>query len=497
MTPPPLSIVQIGSFGSIGDCIYRVHEPAAALARLPDVMVHEVHPLARRRDAAALAADVLVLTMTLDVEMFRLIHQRRLLGKPTICEVNDYLPDVQTWNPAHRSWSDARGRRLFFELIRRCDATQVTTTALAERLAPVAPRVAIFLNQLTQLPPQRQFHPQKHSTVVLGWGGSAGHLHDLQGIAAPLIRWLQEQPRVRLEIMGDPALKQLFAGVPPEQFRFHRAGSLDHYLAWLGSLDIGLAPLLPTDYNRCRSDVKFLEYASRSVVPVLQRLDPYAAVQEGVNGFLFDNDQELVSILDRLVASPQLRCQVAAAGYHYVGRERRIDAHIGDRAAVYRELAERMVPSTGPLPELLQQAGSLPLNTLPGWEPVGANHWRLDVTTPAERHLAVGVEALQEGAMAEAAAALSEAVRLDPKDPHALSFLGHCLLLQGHRGRAQQAFEQAMALDPLLSRPVRALARLHRQAAAHYGKRAAALNPLGPGTTTTTTTAPLTHPDGF
>jgi cytochrome c-type biogenesis protein CcmH/NrfG len=74
------------------------------------------------------------------------------------------------------------------------------------------------------------------------------------------------------------------------------------------------------------------------------------------------------------------------------------------------------------------------------------------------------VEALQRGALAEAAEALAGAVRLDPGDVHALSFLGHALQRQG--------------LDPLQSRPVRALARLHARAARHYAERAAALNPL-------------------
>jgi cytochrome c-type biogenesis protein CcmH/NrfG len=88
------------------------------------------------------------------------------------------------------------------------------------------------------------------------------------------------------------------------------------------------------------------------------------------------------------------------------------------------------------------------------------------------------VEALQRGALAEAAAALAEAVRLDPGDAHAHSFLGHALQRQGRLADALAAFERATKLDPLQSRPVRALARLHARAARHYSERAAALNPL-------------------
>jgi hypothetical protein len=81
---PPLSLVLVGSMGSIGDNLYRLHQPAAALAALADVEVFEVHPQARHHDAAVLAADVVVFTMTLDIEVFRLIQRSILLQ--WICE---------------------------------------------------------------------------------------------------------------------------------------------------------------------------------------------------------------------------------------------------------------------------------------------------------------------------------------------------------------------------------------------------------------------------
>ena len=478
-----LRIVQIGGFGDSGDNVYRMHEPASALARRPDVEMYEVHPQARHRDAAALAADVLVLTMTLDVEVFRLIHLRRLAGRVSICEINDYIPDVQPWNPAHRSWSDARGLHIAEELVRRCDGVQVTTQALAAWVAPMARSVRVMPNQLTEIPPLRlrsNVDPSPQRPLVIGWGGSIGHLRDLESIAPVLINWLQKHPLVQLQVMGDPRMAELFSALPAPQFRFKQAGSLAHYLQWLEQLDIGIAPLLDTAYNRCRSDVKFLEYASRGVVPVLQRLDPYAQVDDGCTAVLFGGPDELVASLDRLVASAELRQQTAAAAHAHVNNERRLEQHAPQRLAFYRELIAASSPAAASLERPLQHAIEQPMQAIPGWQQRGQQHWRLDLHSDADRQRAAGVEALQQGANDQAMACFQSAVELDPSDAFSLTFLGYGLQQRGHLGQAQAAFEQAMALDPLLSRPVRALARLHRQAAEHYARRAEALHPRTP-----------------
>lgn len=331
---PPLSLVLVGGMGAIGDNLYRLHQPAAALADLPGVEVFEVHPQARHHDAAVLAADVVVFTMTLDVEVFRLIHQRRQLGRPSLCEVNDYLPDVQAWNPAHASWSDRRVLFCFDQLIRRCDATQVTTEALGQRLVDRARRVAV---------------------------------------------------------------------------------------------------------------VKFLEYASRAVVPLLQNLDPYRHLDGTGAALLFDDPADLIRQLDRLVTEPPLRQTIAGTAYALVGRERRLAVHAPARLALYRDLAQRTWPVPGCVEPLLRQAADRPLTSLPGLRQLAPAHWRLGLDSPADQQRRLGVEALQRGALTEAADALTEAVRLDPGDAHAFSFLAHCL---------------------------------HARAARHYGERAAALNPL-------------------
>ena len=486
----PLRLALIGSFGNSGDQRYRLHQPAAALAQLEGVEVYELHPLARPRDALALACDVLVVLMGMDVELLRLVHQRRLLGKPTVLEVNDWLPGVQRCNPVHANWNDSRAWTLLSQLIDQCDAVQVSSQGLADRLAPLAAPIQVVANQLPQLPPFRA----RSSTgpVRIGWGGSAGHFDDIAAIAPALLRWLERHGDVRLEVMADPHFQTLFEQAPAGRFRFLAAGSLDHYFQWLEGLDIGLAPLLPSDYNDCRSDVKFLEYASRSVVPVLQRCSTYATVRDGETGLLFSDTDELLGLLDGLVADPERRQRLAVAAHGHVLTQRLLDQHVPQQLAFYRQGLDR---APAPQPEALsspwgpalKQAGGAnleELRTLPGWRQLSDRHWRRNLAGPAEHQLEAGLEAIKQNTWPQALEHFRRASASDPNDPYALVFLGQALERTNRPALAQQAYERAVALDPLCSRPLRALAALHQRSAGRWSAAANHLNPLVPGAET-------------
>ena len=70
------------------------------------------------------------------------------------------------------------------------------------------------------------------------------------------------------------ASAQPFLNLPGERYYFQQGGILDEYMEFLGRLDIGIAPLLPTEYNRCRSDVKYLEYAAKGVTGIYSNIGP-------------------------------------------------------------------------------------------------------------------------------------------------------------------------------------------------------------------------------
>ncbi|MEI7892281.1 MAG: hypothetical protein WCI05_04290, partial [Myxococcales bacterium] len=319
-----------------GDWFYRTASPGKAMAALPGVFVVDLTNIHRARERILREADVVVLNMLADVDLLAVVAERRARGLVTVYELNDDCAAVQPWNPVHAFFANRDNLRVWLRLAHTCNAIQFCTSELVRLYGYLNAKYVVFPNQLATVP--RLEAPRTPGTgLVLGWGGSHGHLEDMASLVEPLSSWLRQHPEVSLAIMGSDPIQALFAEIPG--VRLVPAGTLDDYNVFVGSLDIGLAPLADTGFNRCRSDVKFLEYASHGAVAVLQRLAPYeATVREPQTALLFSSTGELLASLDALVADPQKRFDLRARAHGYVSAERREGKHAAARTAFYRSL---------------------------------------------------------------------------------------------------------------------------------------------------------------
>lgn len=338
-------IVQLCDFGVDGDAQYRMHDPSRALGAAPGVTAIDAH-FAHPRVAQWIdTADVLVIQFFNEWDLVSVCEQRRRRGKVTVFEANDYFFDLQSWSPIGPIWSDRTVSELYSRLLVTADGVQTSSTPLAQRWRQRGAReVAVFANQLAAVaplpaPPPRPF--------TIGWGGSPGHFADWLAVVPVLSAWLAQHPDAHLAVMTNALAKDFF-DLPPERYRFTDFGSLTDYLAFLPGLDVGLAPLLPTEYNRCRSDVKHLEYAAQGVVGLYADLDPYReSVRPGETGLLYRTPEELLAGLDRLYHNPAERQRLRTQAYAQVSRQRRLADHVGERLAWYRALGAHG-GSTGP-----------------------------------------------------------------------------------------------------------------------------------------------------
>ncbi|MEW6201293.1 MAG: tetratricopeptide repeat protein [bacterium] len=327
-----------------GDFTYRVLQPDRALGKIPDFFTISLMNLCPLKRRILQEADVLLIQMLGDPDLLPVIEDRRRAGKATVFEVSDNFFEFQETNPARYFYDNPENQACLLTLISRCDAIQTPTQELATHFSEFNQQCRFFPNQIEEVPPMPA---RSEQPIVIGWAGSAGHYEDVKEIAPALTRWMSERPETHLAIMGSREIFNLFEVLPDERKTCRPPGSLYDYFQFLESLHIGIAPLRPDPFNLCRSDVKFIEYASRGVVPVCSRLETYTrTVAEGETGFLFGSPEGLVSVLEMLVQNPTRRTAVAGNARRYIQQHRLERSHAAARAEFYKSLAK--TPSANP-----------------------------------------------------------------------------------------------------------------------------------------------------
>jgi glycosyltransferase involved in cell wall biosynthesis len=335
-----LLIVQIEPPQDIqgGDFYYRTYAPGVCMAQEEGVYVVNLTGEHRLRKELAESADILILKNICDPDYFPIIGKRKSQKKPTVYEIADDLLSLQPWNPVYSFWKHLENRTLFQQLAKACDGLQFTCNRLQEIYGRLHPNRAVFKNQILEFPAARKKVPRDPDHVVIGWGGSHGHMEDLSEIAGPLVQWIGERPGVSLHLMCSEEIFSLFENLPRQRKKRIAPGSVGEYYDFLSGVDVGLIPLKDTAYNRSRSDVKFLEYSAAGVVSVVRRMHPYLeSVTHGKTGLFFDSPAEMIASLNRLIVEPGLIERISQAARGYVLAERRQPDHVHERVSFYLE----------------------------------------------------------------------------------------------------------------------------------------------------------------
>jgi tetratricopeptide (TPR) repeat protein len=394
--------------------LHRTQQPCRALGELEHVAVVSGSLLSPALVTSGLLeeADVLVLADAADPDLLPIVESRRRRRRLTVFEVDAHLLSPPAGAPTAARARDLVRRSVPPHLARHADCVQLATAALDARFGSLNARRAVFPSQLWNAPAPPAPRAHAPGRVVIGWGGGAAHANDVRAIAPALRAILERHAEVDVAVMGDAWLRDALDELPPARLRVTPAGDADAYARFLTTVDIGLAPLLPTEFNRCRSDVRFLEYAAQGALAVCADAEAYrGVVRPGVTGFLFRDGPELEAVLERAVGEPELRAAVTVRAARYAADHRRERAHASDRLAFYlavgNQLGLPLAPRAGDA--ALAALRDAPATTFPGSYYVALGGGELEAL------LAEGLAARRAGDLALARRAFTEARRRDAR----------------------------------------------------------------------------------
>jgi glycosyltransferase involved in cell wall biosynthesis len=253
--------------------------------------------------------------------------QRRILdaGYLTVVEIDD--------DP--RFWQEHIDEDFF--TYRSCHCIQTSTEPLADFLRQFNPYVFIMPNQIYELPLPRVYDEAQPVKVFFG---ALNREEDWQPLMAGINRTLRDLgDRVFVQVVHDKLFYQ-FLDTPYKGFE--ATCTYDRYHEILRDCDLALLPLNPTEFNTMKSDLKFIECASRGVV-VLASPTVYArSVQHGKTGLLFNTPEEFEVLLHQVIDNRVWRRELAANAYAYVRDRRMISQHYRDRYNWYLEMLDRL-----------------------------------------------------------------------------------------------------------------------------------------------------------
>jgi glycosyltransferase involved in cell wall biosynthesis len=258
--------------------------------------------------------------------------------------------------PNSRGWPSAEHKQVVEFFLQQADAVLVTTPLLRERFAAYNAHITIMPNALDErllvgVGPTPIETPFGRRKTIIGYMGTTTHDADLQLI---LPAWQMIRDRhpgeVEFQVMGVAAHAETLATLNGLGARLinPRTEEVDYplFMLWFTgrmNWDIAISPLQATDFNACKSDIKFLDYSALGAAGVFSRTPAYeATVQHQISGWLAENTvEDWVAALEFLVMNHDVRRKIGRAANQYLHAER----VIGANGQAWREVLPQLLPN--------------------------------------------------------------------------------------------------------------------------------------------------------
>lgn len=348
--PPKKTLVQTLIGESTVCAPSRVHMPNAFFMAEPNVFIvsslvgkkYRLFDRDQFEDRIFINQRMCFPSFAVGLDFFKVLRQKEILF---ISEMDDH-PVL---------WEDDYKKSAWINF-RAVHAIQTSTPYLADVLSQYNPHVKVFANQLRRLPPPRDFAEEfRQKNPVRIFFGALNRDGDFMELLPILNRFAKQYGnKIEFKIL---ARKNLFDALEADNKTFvgdinvydGQFISYDAYEEAIRSSDIALLPLRDNEFNRSKSDLKFIECAGSGAVVLASPVVYSKTIEEGRTGFIYRDDREFVTKLNMLIKNKNLRRMVSEKAYDYVRRERLMSQHYMERLEWYRELLAR-------LPELTAEA---------------------------------------------------------------------------------------------------------------------------------------------
>jgi glycosyltransferase involved in cell wall biosynthesis len=303
---------------------------------------------------ASINADIIVFHRPESPEKLQLARHLKKLGKKIVFDNDDtYKDDTSVKLNAYMSEERVKhGLKKVNEVvdtfIKEADLVTTSTKFLAEEYKKINPNVVVLPNCID---PFLFDEPLRNDgdKVRIGITGSVGLSTDLD-ILFPIFKHYENDPRVQLvffSLNGEPTklIKEIYEDeykiLESLNVEWHPLADAHEYYGVLNELrlDIQIIPRQDNYFNRCKSNIKFLE-SSMLEIPVIAQgfadnLSPYQASKNDKDYMLIaHNHDEWIAHIEDLIKDKEKRRETGRKAREYVEENYDIEknAHLWEDA---------------------------------------------------------------------------------------------------------------------------------------------------------------------
>lgn len=267
-------------------------------------------------------------------EIEKIINYAKECNKIVFYDVDDLVIDTKYTDQIdfvknmskedYELYSD--GVKRMGETLKKCDYAITTTEALAKELKKYVKEVFVNRNTASEKMVELSDSAIKNvirdkNKIILGYfSGSITHNPDFKMIIPALKKIFKKYDNVYLKVVGildiPEELKEYSDRLIIEKFvDYHKLPQL------ISTVDINLAPIENTLFNKCKSENKWLEASLVKVPTLASNVGAFTtAIRNNETGFLCNNDKWFEN-LDELIQNQELRDKVANQAYNYTRKK--------------------------------------------------------------------------------------------------------------------------------------------------------------------------------
>lgn len=311
------------------------------------------NPIVRRQiESLCAVADIVVWQPCFyqhTVDFF--MEMRAKYEKPMLVETDDDYIDVPPWNEAFHSFGpNTDVRRNAIAHLRLADGLIVSTPFLKQTYSQFNSNINVIENAL-DFEMWDKCRIAKHKYIRIGWIGGRTHIQDLLMVAPVIKELVREFPNVWFYVVNS-ALKFYArqAGEPyvfentPNVYYTDKGVTINLYPRFMShfKFDIGIAPLIDCNFNRAKSNLRWLEYSALKIPTVASKISHFEqTITSSRDGLLVPNNDLQVwkDHLKALITDETKRRAIGRAAYSTVKKKFNVRKRAGEYLRLLKEVA--------------------------------------------------------------------------------------------------------------------------------------------------------------